>query len=640
MKINSLHLTHFGCFHQKRMELQPGINVIYGENEAGKSTIHRFIGAMLFGVERLRGKGSKKDEYSRYQPWEQGKNYEGSMEITHEGRVYRLIRNFYREDEYFKIEQLDTGRQLFLTDGQMDTLIGGLNKTNFKNTLSISQMETQIDATFGLTLQAYMANIEQTKSQAVDLGATIEYLKKEKKNYQHTEAEKRLKKLQEQSDTMRVFDVEREQISEEITRRQEMLDLVRAEIKSHNLADKESRRIEQKERMEAVRLIEENNRIAAEYQQKKTMYDQLKAEMPEVDFEALKDQWAEASVDYEELADRYGQMKGRNLAILFSVLMFGMIPVIAIFFLKDSMLFRMAAIGGLAILLFVFMILLGSGRKRMKRKVNAAREHFQEMQQAMEKNMFGHGNKAMLKQLKDELLFLRDQYERIQVPLQPYLEKYGDDITLDMDEDEEDTVEFLREKEARSLKSLERLLVQKEAFEQKDVELENLETEMADLKQNVKDSQEEAEIIQECMQIILELSEEIHSDFGPALNREVSKLMQELTGGKYDHVVVDNELGLKVDTGNGFVSADQLSTGTKEQLYLALRLSMVNLLFPDKKMPILFDDSFVYYDDQRLARILSWLSKQGYEQILLFTCQKREMELMDRMGVEYHPICL
>lgn len=640
MKINSLYLTHFGCFHQKRMELQSGINVIYGENEAGKSTIHHFIGAMLFGVERLRGKGSKKDEYSRYQPWEQGKNYEGSMEITHEGRVYRLIRNFYREDEYFKIEQLDTGKQLFLTNGQLDTLIGGLNKTNFKNTLSISQMETQIDATFGLTLQAYMANIEQTKSQAVDLSATIDYLKKEKKKYQHTEAEKQLKKLQEQSDTMRVFDVEREQIIEEITRRQEMLDQVRTEIKSHNLADKESRRIEQKERMEAIRLIEENNRIAAEYQQKKAAYDQLKAEMSEVDFEELKDQWAEASVDYEELADRYGQMKGRNLAIMFSVLMFGMIPVIAMFFLKGSMLFRMAAIGGLVILLFVLMILLGSGRKRMKRKVDAAREHFQEMQQAMEQNMFGRGNKAMLKQLKDELHLLRDQYEHIQVPLQPYLEKYGDDISLDVDDEEEDTVEFLREKEAKILKSLERLLVQKETFEQQDVELENLETEMSYLKQNVKDSQEEAEIIQECMDIILELSEEIHSDFGPALNREVSKLMQELTGGKYGHVVVDNELGLKVDTGNGFVSADQFSTGTKEQLYLVLRLAMINLLYPDKKMPIMFDDSFVYYDDGRLARILSWLSRQGYEQILIFTCQKREMVLMDRMGVEYHPIYL
>ena len=124
------------------------------------------------------------------------------------------------------------------------------------------------------------------------------------------------------------------------------------------------------------------------------------------------------------------------------------------------------------------------------------------------------------------------------------------------------------------------------------------------------------------------------------MNREVSKLMQELTGGKYGHVVVDNELGLKVDTGNGFVSADQFSTGTKEQLYLVLRLAMINLLYPDKKMPIMFDDSFVYYDDGRLARILSWLSRQGYEQILIFTCQKREMVLMDRMGVEYHPIYL
>lgn len=55
------------------MELQSGINVIYGENEAGKSTIHHFIGAMLFGVERLRGKGSKKDEYSRYSRGNRGK---------------------------------------------------------------------------------------------------------------------------------------------------------------------------------------------------------------------------------------------------------------------------------------------------------------------------------------------------------------------------------------------------------------------------------------------------------------------------------------------------------------------------------------------------------------------------------------
>ena len=640
MQIHSLNLAHFGRFHQKRLDLQPGINVIYGENEAGKSTIHHFIQAVLFGVERLRGKGSKKDEYSRFQPWEQGRNYEGSMEIEHDGKNYRLTRNFYREDEYFRIEEVETGKELHLPGNQIDVLIDGLNKTNFKNTLSISQMETQIDQTFGLTLQAYMANIQQTKSQAVDLGQTLDYLKKEKKKCQNTDAEKRLQKLQEQADEAIIFGIPREQLLEDIQKRQEMLEQVREEIKAHSQNDKENRRKEQKERMEAIRLIEENNRIAAEYQQKKVTYDQLKSQVPEEDFEDLKVRWEEASIDYEDLADHYGQMKGRNLAILFSVLMFGLIPVIGVFFITGNMIIRMAAAGALALLLIFISMLLGRGKKRMKRKVDAAKEHFQEMQRLMEQNMFGRGNKAMLKQLKDELHFLRDQYERIQIPLQPYLEKYGEDISLDMEEDDDEILEILRDKEAHMMKSLERLLVQKETLEQKELDLENLEMEMTDLKQEVQANQEKADIIQECMQMILELSEEIHSDFGPALNREVSKLMKELTDGRYERVVIDNELNLKVDTGNGFVTADQLSTGTKEQLYLALRLSMVNLLYPEKNMPILFDDSFVYYDDQRLARILKWLSQQGYDQILIFTCQKREMQAMERMGILYNVISL
>lgn len=53
-------MTHFGPFHNQQLELQPGINIIYGENEAGKTTLHQFIQAMLFGVERLRGKAAER----------------------------------------------------------------------------------------------------------------------------------------------------------------------------------------------------------------------------------------------------------------------------------------------------------------------------------------------------------------------------------------------------------------------------------------------------------------------------------------------------------------------------------------------------------------------------------------------------
>ena len=68
MEIKELHLGHFGKFHHKKIPFQPGINIIYGSNEAGKSTIHSFIRGMLFGIEKKRGRESKDDLYTKYQP--------------------------------------------------------------------------------------------------------------------------------------------------------------------------------------------------------------------------------------------------------------------------------------------------------------------------------------------------------------------------------------------------------------------------------------------------------------------------------------------------------------------------------------------------------------------------------------------
>ena len=277
----------------------------------------------------------------------------------------------------------------------------------------------------------------------------------------------------------------------------------------------------------------------------------------------------------------------------------------------------------------------------MKHRLDVLKETALDLQKQLEGLMFGNGQ-AMLVQLENELAALRVRYESLQEPLRPYIEKYGENISFELEEEEEDedTLDFLRDKEARILQTLERLQVQKELMERRDLDKEEVEMEMTQLSLEVEERKNKADIIGECMQIIQSLSEEIHSDFGPALNREVSQLMWELTGGKYERVLVDNELNLKIDTGNGFVLAGQLSTGTKEQLYLALRVAMVNLFYPEKNMPLLFDDSFAYYDDKRLARMLSWLSKQGFDQIVIFSCQHREMDMMDRMGIQYHGIYL
>ena len=639
MIIDTLNITHFGRFHQASLRLSPGINVVYGENEAGKSTLHQFIQAMLFGVERLRGKASRKDEYARFQPWEQGKNYEGSMVIEHEGEMYRLTRNFYKEDEYFRVEQLRTGKEILLPGGQMDHLVDGLNRTNFRNTLSIGQLESSIDARFGLTLQAYMANVQRTKNQDIDLQRTLDYLRKEKKARFDRSPERQLQNLKVQAETMEAETDQYQKLLEEIQQQQTMLEHVRSQRQAERQTGRESRKRERQERMEAIRLIEENNYVAAQYQQKKAAYDRLKHQAAEEDFDVMKEQWDAANEEYDDLSDRYGQLMGRNLAILFSVMMFGLIPVVAVFFLKNNPLVRVGILLVFIALLAVTALLLQMGRKRMGLRVSESKENLDELHGEMEQHMFGRGGREMLRQMKEELQALREQYEQLQIPLQPYLEKYGDDISLDMEAEEDDEMlEVLRQKEESLTKSLERLFVRKETFEQKEEERESLEMDIQRLSEEVRAEQEQAEIIDECMAIIRDLSEEIHSDFGPALNTEVSKMIWELTGGKYERVVVDNELNLRVDTGERFVDCAQLSAGTREQLYLALRLAMVKLLFPKKDVPVIFDDSFVFYDDRRLARTLSWIGSQGFAQVILFTCQHREMDALERMGVEYTPI--
>ena len=55
MKILSLHIDGFGKFHDRDISFEDGLNVVYGKNEAGKSTLHTFIKGMLFGIERASG---------------------------------------------------------------------------------------------------------------------------------------------------------------------------------------------------------------------------------------------------------------------------------------------------------------------------------------------------------------------------------------------------------------------------------------------------------------------------------------------------------------------------------------------------------------------------------------------------------
>ena len=98
MKIRELDLKSFGKFSEKKVVFHDGINVVYGENESGKSTVHTFIKSMLFGLERGRGRASHNDTFSLYEPWENPNYYAEWLHEKQSMNVYFASPDFYIGD--------------------------------------------------------------------------------------------------------------------------------------------------------------------------------------------------------------------------------------------------------------------------------------------------------------------------------------------------------------------------------------------------------------------------------------------------------------------------------------------------------------------------------------------------------------
>ena len=120
----------------------------------------------------------------------------------------------------------------------------------------------------------------------------------------------------------------------------------------------------------------------------------------------------------------------------------------------------------------------------------------------------------------------------------------------------------------------------------------------------------------------------LQNRFSPELGRRAAEIFAELTEGKYSGVVLDRSFHLSAEpTGDTlYRDAALLSAGTADQLYLATRLAICDLVLPEEKqVPIILDDALANFDNARAAAALRWLKEEAkHRQILLFTCHSRE----------------
>ena len=144
--------------------------------------------------------------------------------------------------------------------------------------------------------------------------------------------------------------------------------------------------------------------------------------------------------------------------------------------------------------------------------------------------------------------------------------------------------------------------------------------------------QEEVEAVKLAISSIKEVSKELHQRLANELNQRVSEILSVITEGRYTSIFLDE--ALRINTPGKLLTIEQVSRGTMDQIYFALRMAAGELLSQEESMPIILDDAFVMYDDKRLRETIRWLIDTG-RQVLLFTCHGREQKIYeDIMGME------
>ena len=633
MIIKEIQLTNFGKFNHKNVSLEPGLNIIYGENEAGKTTLHTFIRGMLFGIEKQRGKASGRDVYSKYEPWENPSNYQGIMRIENDGINYRIERNFNREHRLFRVINEDEGIEL--TEEQIEELFAGLDESCYYNTISISQLGSVTDKELEVILKNYAANLGATKSMEIDIKEAFSDLDIQKKKIitENKIGEEDIIKKSVKLTTEQLEITEREQhkIISSIEQKKENVNHLLEKKKELSALDK--KRLEElaKQNERKDKLYQDAISYTTEVEKYSNQLEQIKNHKKELE-SSLLEKGIDSHETMEALMDKI--MNKSNMPVTFVILALAFVGA-AIGFVVGNLQFitikeyymRPAICMGIAFIFFVLAIIRYCFKKKHKKRKF---EILKELRLTSDK----------LEAAKHEEIYVRRQLETKQEALNQTQEIIKQEENAQVSS--EDYSDEIREIEAQERTLNDGVSKAQFALEQKkenEIELEKRIEELKRRLENIKKAKEEIHAIEEAKRNIEEIANEIRSSFGKRLNKQASYYMSKITNGKYDNITIDERLNITINNKKSLIPSSRLSKGTIEQVYMALRLAAADIIFEKDKKPILLDDAFVMYDNKRMGNTLKFMA-ESMEQVVLFSCHTREKVMADKLNLKYNFIKL
>lgn len=559
MKINKLQINAFGNIENKEIELSENINIVYGKNETGKSTLLKFIVDSLYGISKNK-RGKEFSDYDRYKPWKT-EEFSGKLTYTLDnGKKYEVFRDFNKKNPKIYDEELNDISKEFTIDknngNQFFTEQTKIDEATFISTLVSMQQEVRLGKQEQNTLLQKLANLAGTGEDNVSYKKAIEKINKRQVEeigtirsqgrpiniikQEQFKLQDEIGELEEYKEKQYEIEEIKQQLEEKIKQDEEKLKLV-----------KELKTIEETEKIEKQKIVLNEN-ILNENNEK---IEKLK----------LNRKQLENEINKIKVPNRENKKTNKSQNIIYIAIM--IITVILAIILKNNTIALIAMItifiiGALVLIIsnIINIKKIAKQNKNIEKQISKANNEKQEIQINIDKintqiDLLIKNSDEQAKAIEnaEDVLKKQIENERNQIKNKYKLEEINvNNISFELE-----NIQNSINKNKLEIHSLE---IDKTSILPKLEKLAQMEEELQELnekEQNLLKLNKSMELAKQILEIAYTKMKE---NVTPKFTKNLSKNIEEISDGKYKNVRINDEEGIIVEKENGeYISSEKLS---------------------------------------------------------------------------------
>lgn len=660
MVIQSIQLWAFGQIREESWTFSPGFQVIYGENESGKTTLMDAFQMAFYGSDR-RTEDPRTNLRKRYLSDREGESRVQVRLRTRAGKSLRLDRTFGRTQARDRVSFIDeeTGKEIPLERGrEPGTFLFDMDAETFRRTLFIDSGAGPMASDRGRdSLQEKIGRMASSGQEDLSLSAVMKSLEEEAGSLRSksghrgllVDLEKERDRLMEEKGRAVRREEEEADLAQKLASLKAHAERIREEAGRERLSDlaqlskkQEENRGKEEVLQDAIKQLERDRQSLLEEKNQKEgklffMESSLAQDKGEVE------DLAQLRSRYREILDegQAPQPSSLGLPAWISLVLSGLCALLAFPLESFRLPFILLGLAGLCAFLYFF-------RKRKQdwkthqvkqKKALEEMEALQDRILTLEKRTGPSENeeersseeirvlRAEVQELADRLRDLEDEEDRARTQLDG-VRREGQDLRERAIRREGNQTSLKEERIREDIRQTEAEIRARYGLEER---AESIQVKINRVEERLAGLEERREALDLARRAFLAADEDRRRRLGPGLQRRTLDILDQVAPGRFESLGLDDRFHLSLEDRKDRTYYDwrALSLGTGDQAYFSLRLALVESLEGEDPWPLFMDDPFVHYDDIRAEAGLSFLTRDSLQknrQIFYFTCHGRILD--------------